>query len=85
MKSQLFALLLVLGITNSTATDCTVSDSSKVDCGYMGIDQTTCQSKGCCWQQSSVSGVPWCFYSSGYVQSTCYNMQVIFFKIIFMK
>jgi len=41
--------------------DGTCSVSNKVDCGYLGIDQSECQSTGCCWAESSVQGEPWCF------------------------
>jgi alpha-D-xyloside xylohydrolase len=50
---------------------CAVSDSAKVDCGYAGIDQGACESKGCCWSPAGQnSATPWCFNagqaSSGY-------------------
>jgi hypothetical protein len=37
--------------------------SSKVDCGYSGIDQSGCESKGCCWVPVSPNpnNEPWCF------------------------
>jgi len=39
-----------------------VPDPQKVDCGYVGIDQGACESKGCCWKPASHSNdVPWCF------------------------
>ncbi|KAL1504259.1 hypothetical protein AB1Y20_010668 [Prymnesium parvum] len=38
--------------------------SSRVDCGYVGVDQSACESRGCCWQPSPSSSAPWCFYSS---------------------
>ncbi len=52
---------LSLGMKGSS---CAIADSSKVDCGYFGIDQYGCESKGCCWSPSgSNSATPWCFYS----------------------
>lgn len=47
------------------STTCSVTESSRRDCGYLGIDATTCQSKGCCWAQSSSGNVPWCFFPHG--------------------
>lgn len=45
-------------------SSCAISDSSKVDCGYFGIDQYGCESKGCCWSPAgSNSNTPWCFYA----------------------
>mmetsp|Transcript_30110 Transcript_30110/g.32819 ORF Transcript_30110/g.32819 Transcript_30110/m.32819 type:complete len:507 (+) Transcript_30110:78-1598(+) len=56
------------------ATECGVSDYDKVDCGFVGITQSGCESKGCCWSSSSVNGIPWCFYQKG-ASTTCYNYQ----------
>jgi len=44
---------------------CALNDADKRDCGYMGIGQSECQDSGCCWQQSTKSGTPWCFTPSG--------------------
>jgi hypothetical protein len=54
---------------------CTVADIDRIDCGYFGISQAQCESKGCCWVSSSISNVPWCFYQSGY-NPTCFKYQV---------
>eukprot|EP01089_Gocevia_fonbrunei_P016118 TRINITY_DN4924_c0_g1_i1.p1 TRINITY_DN4924_c0_g1~~TRINITY_DN4924_c0_g1_i1.p1 ORF type:complete len:526 (-),score=98.74 TRINITY_DN4924_c0_g1_i1:46-1623(-) len=43
------------------APNCSVT--SKTDCGYTGITQSQCESKGCCW--AADPGYPWCFYSAG--------------------
>lgn len=56
------------------AANCAVSDYDKVDCGYMGITQSGCESKGCCWASSSTNGVPWCFYGAG-TATSCYGYQ----------
>ena len=45
--------------------ECDVGDSGKVDCGYFGIIQAGCEANGCCWKESSVSGVPYCFHKVG--------------------
>lgn len=49
------------------AIDCSVDVGDRVDCGYVGIDQSGCQNKGCCWNPApSGSSAPWCFYQKGY-------------------
>jgi hypothetical protein len=75
MKFVFLSLLSTIAAV-AVASDCAVSDSSKVDCGYVGIDQTGCESKGCCWASSTTSGTPWCFFQSG-VNSNCFGYQVI--------
>jgi len=45
------------------ATTCNIDNSAKSDCGYTGITQSQCQSKGCCWvAESQNSAIPWCYY-----------------------
>lgn len=62
--ARLFLLLVVR--TGAVRSACSVSSSDKIDCGYYGIDQDSCESKGCCWQPVYDSGVdsPWCFFDS---------------------
>lgn len=52
--------------TLATSQSCDLSDSSKSDCGYVGIDQSKCQAKGCCWKPVSLfnepNDTPWCYY-----------------------
>jgi hypothetical protein len=74
MKVSLVSLLSAVAVV-AVAADCVVNDSSKADCGYVGITQSGCESKACCWQESSNSAVPWCFYQSG-VNSNCFGYQV---------
>eukprot|EP00736_Rhodelphis_marinus_P012252 Rmarinus@m.4210 len=45
---------------------CDVDESSRIDCGYVGISEEQCTSRGCCWQESFAAGVPWCFQQEGY-------------------
>eukprot|EP01038_Epipyxis_sp_PR26KG_P005833 gene5833-8048_t len=57
------------------ASDCSaVADYNKVDCGYVGIDQTGCQAKSCCWA-TSTTGAPWCFYENAPATSNCFGFQ----------
>ena len=44
---------------------CTTEDSKKVDCGHVGITQPECESQKCCWKESNVPGVPYCFHKVG--------------------
>lgn len=77
---SILAAIVVVGV----ASDCAVSDSSKTDCGFLGVTQSQCESKGCCWAESSTSGIPWCFYQSGY-NSNCFGYQVDFYLIFIYR
>lgn len=69
--TKLFYLFFYL--ISTLAYDCSISDPSKIDCGYVGIDKSQCESKGCCWFASTSSGVPWCFNAKG-ASDTCSNL-----------
>jgi len=49
---------------------CEVDIHSRKDCGYYGINQEGCLSRGCCWAESSVNGIPWCFYAKDVSSTT---------------
>jgi len=40
---------------------CEVTEFDRMDCGFSGINETGCLSRGCCWRSSSTQGVPWCY------------------------
>ena len=67
MKGIVFILLFVSSIlytpTSITTDDlsCGQYDPMKEDCGYSGITQQQCEENGCCYAESSTSGIPWCF------------------------
>lgn len=42
---------------------CAVPNAQKRDCGFNGITQSQCQTRGCCWAAGG-SGIPWCFYAA---------------------
>jgi glucoamylase len=66
--------LLTLGAF--AGEECSVSNEEKVDCGYSGIDETQCVSKGCCWQPvmtSSTTSTPWCYQKAG--AGSCFVLQ----------
>eukprot|EP01039_Chlorochromonas_danica_P004765 gene4765-5225_t len=66
MKAFFAKLVVLLGVLGyGSATTCAVADSAKVDCGYVGINQSGCESKGCCWVPAGDnSNTPWCFYGA---------------------
>ena len=56
----MLALLLYLavgqlGTAAAAVASCDLTDSDKVDCGEVGIDQGGCEAKGCCWQPVSAA------------------------------
>ncbi len=64
MKSIL-AITLTFLCALTFADRCDVS--ARTDCGYMGITQSQCEQKGCCWKPASLktNDIPWCFFASG--------------------
>lgn len=68
--ASLAALVVALaaGIAHGGAT-CRAA-APRSDCGYVGITQQQCQSKGCCWDPvgGSDDGTPWCFHPSAEVR-----------------
>ena len=71
-SKSLFVTLLLVYL--SLSQQCDLQDPQKVDCGFMGIDQSQCEAKGCCWKPAFsfmklVGDTPWCFYPSG--QNPC--------------
>ena len=52
----LFFIVIVSG-------SCDVDPAYRSDCGWVGIDEDGCKSKGCCWD-SSIEGKPYCYFST---------------------
>ena len=50
------------------AGECYQSPESRENCGWYGINEELCESKGCCWDES-VQGSPWCFDSGKFYQN----------------
>jgi hypothetical protein len=46
----------------SPDTQCQIPEGWRQDCGWFGVDEGTCESKGCCWQEAAKAGAPWCFH-----------------------
>jgi len=40
---------------------CDLTDDEKIDCGYQGIGQASCEAKGCCWKPAG-EGKAWCYF-----------------------
>ena len=55
----LYKILIILSECWSVGVD------DRLDCGYYGISDQECVSKGCCWDETQIEGVPWCFYKKG--------------------
>ena len=62
--------------------ECDVGDSDKVDCGYFGINQVQCEANNCCWKESSVSGVPYCFHRIGESDGNLMRMQLVLQRLL---
>jgi glucoamylase len=71
-KLVIFASLALLNTVVAYSAQCSVSDYEKTDCGFVGITQSSCEAKGCCWASSSSNGIPWCFYGAG-ASTSCYG------------
>jgi len=61
----------------SSGPDCDVGQpSDRVNCGIIHMRPYQCILRGCCWD-SSVLGVPWCFYGKDIVtvqSNICINL-----------
>ncbi len=67
MKTFIFISLFIYSLlytpTSRTLDDlsCGQYEPLREDCGYPGINQEQCEKNNCCWKESSVDKVPWCF------------------------
>ena len=61
----LILALVVFSFSETTENDrtCTVNEDKRAECGHYGIDKNGCENKGCCWKESNIQGVPWCYKS----------------------
>ena len=75
MNKLLLLFSISLFISASFCEECVASEDERLDCGYMGIDESTCVSKGCCWTPTQAGGVPWC-YKPGHPKLNCPNFNV---------
>jgi len=65
VKVVLLVSLLLVSV--AFGQSCNINNSQKIDCGYSGITEQQCNSKGCCWVPAGQgSSTPWCFYGSNY-------------------
>eukprot|EP00731_Ephydatia_muelleri_P032176 Em0023g683a len=61
--SIMLALWISLALISLVSGQVCNPYTNRVDCGYVGITEGQCQSKGCCWYPTD--NVPWCFFKSG--------------------
>ena len=67
MKTFIFISLFIYSLlytpTSRTLDDlsCGQYEPLREECGYAGINQEQCEKNNCCWKESSVDKVPWCF------------------------
>ncbi|RMX49673.1 hypothetical protein pdam_00002998 [Pocillopora damicornis] len=52
---------------------CSVEAEDRNDCGWIGIDNTTCENRGCCYDET-VSDAAWCFYPT---DNKCYGIDPV--------
>ncbi|XP_058517200.1 trefoil factor 1 [Ochotona princeps] len=58
----LVALVLALGcLAQEQQETCTMTPQERINCGFPGVTESECKSKGCCFN-SDITGFPWCFY-----------------------
>uniref|UniRef100_G1SZM9 Trefoil factor 1 n=1 Tax=Oryctolagus cuniculus TaxID=9986 RepID=G1SZM9_RABIT len=58
----LMALMLALGsLAQDQEETCDMAPRERRNCGYPGVTEAECRSKGCCFNRS-IPGYPWCFY-----------------------
>ncbi|XP_068713604.1 integumentary mucin C.1-like isoform X1 [Montipora foliosa] len=66
----LFGAVVVMGKPTQNDEDrCDVENL--VDCGWLGINQGTCEARSCCWNSSVPSGLPWCHRAKDAPPPTC--------------
>ncbi|CAG0921493.1 unnamed protein product [Notodromas monacha] len=48
---------------------CSIPNEDKIDCGFVGSNQQSCEADGCCWQpvDPNPSNAPWCFKDASFV------------------
>lgn len=76
MKKATGLLIFASVVAQVSSSSCAVSDSDKKDCGYTGINESSCLSKGCCWSPAGEnSATPWCYFSEA--SATGYSLSAI--------
>lgn len=63
---------------------CNIYEYDRIECGYLGIDQHTCESRGCCWKEyplmPEIYDFPWCFEGEK-VDESKYLLESPFYKL----
>jgi len=63
------------GNSRVSFSECVVDTWQKIDCGFLGITDEQCKGRGCCWQNSEVDGVPWCYHSNSKTLDQCFMLE----------
>jgi len=52
-------------LEQQASATCSVQPQDRSDCGFLGVDQGSCEARGCCWSpvNPNPGNAPWCFYS----------------------
>lgn len=55
----LLAIILLLGAFAAVSGNRCTLEGPRADCGYLGIAESECLARSCCWNPTS-DGLPWC-------------------------
>lgn len=64
MEGRFFVLSLLFGAVSVMADGSCQNPKERWECGWLGIDQQTCEARGCCWDPSDPNK-PWCYVKPG--------------------
>lgn len=56
-------------------SECLVETWTKIDCGFYGINEAQCYSRGCCWKAANIPGIPWCYHSNSKTLDQCFMLE----------
>ena len=60
---------------------CDIEPKARKECGYYGIKQPECESKGCCWSPlENGSKAPWCFFPAKKGKSCKIYVEIIIYR-----
>ncbi|KAJ7350981.1 hypothetical protein OS493_037437 [Desmophyllum pertusum] len=55
----LFGVVAVMGQDGDSCAD----QTTRYDCGWLGIDEETCLARDCCWDSNVSGGTPYCYFN----------------------
>ena len=65
--SRLFISLILL-TARVSFKECNLDPGLRQDCGFHGITYDQCRQRGCCYSETTTTGVPWCYHSKRELQ-----------------